>query len=316
LFSKLEERDSLKIYNYPNYGIFRKKRDCKSIGIFHGVEWDTGFFEYVYREYKYRQNGFRGLLKAVIKYVYFASIVLYFVQRGIENLNKVVSVDSNILYYLTKRLSDKIVVIPNYVDCNLFYPISQDTEEKVNKIYNFLVPRNLNVARGVFLIPDVCLYLLKFRKDFIFNIVGTGPLKEYLEKKIIENNLQQFIKLIGHIPHTKMPELYRKADIVLIPSIFSEGTTLAALEAMACSKLLITTNVGGLREIGEDMISKVVVKPNAKDIAEKILFILEHKEVSNKIANTARDYVCNNFSKELWEKQWKKLIQETIQQSN
>jgi len=87
---------------------------------------------------------------------------------------------------------------------------------------------------------------------------------------------------------------------VLTPTIFSEGTTLSTLEAMACDKLLIATNVGGLHGIGEDMISKVAVRPNAKDIAEKILFILEHKEVSSKNVNTVRDYVYNNFRKELW----------------
>jgi len=55
---------------------------------------------------------------------------------------------------------------------------------------------------------------------------------------------------------------------------------------MACVKLLLDINVGSLHEIGEDMVSKVAVRQNAKDFAEKILFILEHIEVSSKIVNT------------------------------
>lgn len=310
IFYNLEEEESLKIYNYPNLAIARKNRK-PSIGIFHGVDWDTSFFNYVSRELKYREGGLRGIIIAIVKYFYFTKINPLLVYRGISKLDVTVSVDSNIKKFLPENLSSKVKVVYNFVDCNKFKPDFSKTKNNYEKV-KILVPRNLNVARGVYILPYVCRILLRKTKNFEFIVTGSGPLKNYLTRTIEQYGLDNYFNLMGHVDHNVMPDVYLKSDIVLIPSVFSEGTTLAALEAMACGKPLIATEVGGLKEIGEDGINKIVVNFDASSIASKILFLIDNQDFAEELGKKARDYVCKNFSKEVWERKWTEIIKEVI----
>jgi len=306
-FSKLEEDDTLKIYNYPRYAIFRKNISKNTIGIFHGVEWDTKMMPYLYREIKYRKASFIGLIYAFMKYIYFAVITPYTFKRSFSKLDKIVSVDSNIFNYLKRKYFNKIKVIQNYVDLKTFNPFVLPKIGDKNKNI-ILVPRNLNIARGIHLIPKIVNILKEKRNDFLFQIVGTGPLKKYLEQQIKKDNLYDYIKLFGHINHYNLPEYYAASTLVLIPSLFSEGTSLAVLEGMACGKVVLATDVGGIKEIGKDGITKISISTNPRSIAEKINKLLDDKILRGKIGREASIYVENYFKKELWEKNWKDLI--------
>lgn len=309
IFRKLEDKDALKIYNGVTLAIFRDTKKGKSIGIFHGVEWDTSFLSYILREVRYRRrsNLLLCLLESIIRYIYFAILDPLFVKIGISKLDLTISVDSNIFNYIPSKLKSKIRVIYNYVDCELFKPYPYKCQIK-----SILVPRNLNPGRGVHLIPAIAKEMLKKRDDFVFKIVGTGPLKDYLEREITKNNLNNYVKLIGHVPHEDMPKLYADSYIVLVPSIFSEGTSFSALEALASERVLVTTDVGGLKEIGCNNETKIVVEREIRDISEKLLILLDNNDLYNKIAKQGRDYVCKNFSKEIWQEGWKRIIKEII----
>ncbi len=306
IFSNMEDKNALKIYNGPEYAMFRNRDNGPAVGIFHGVPWDPSFYDYVILETKYRRSGACDFSKSCIRYLYFHLFMPYAVKRSLLLLDKVVSVDSNVLNYLPKNLLSKIDVVYNFVDCKLFNSNKgNQNNEGVKKI---LVPRNFNVGRGVYLVPGICKLMLQKRNDFEFLLAGSGPLKEYLEKEICSANLQRYIKLIGHVSHEEMAKLYNEVDFVLIPSVYSEGTTLAALEAMASQKLLFCTDVGGLREIGRDGVNKIVVGKNVQDITDKINYYFDNPSEGDKIAKNARDYVCRYFNKEIWEQKWKEII--------
>ncbi len=306
-FSKLEDEDTFKVYNYPRYSIFRKTTYKNTIGIFHGVEWDTKLIPYIYRELKYRRANFTGLIYSIMKYIYFSIIVPYCIRKSFSKLDRIVSVDTNIFNYIKKKFFHKIILIPNYVDLKMFnpliLPIMNDKNKKI-----ILVPRNLNIARGVHLIPRIVNILRKRRSDFIFYLVGTGPLEKFLEQQIRKDNLYNYIKLLGHINHFDLPGYYTASTLVLVPSLFSEGTSLAVLEGMACGKVVLTTDVGGIKEIGNDGITKIVISANPTNIAEKINILLDNGCLRRKIGEEAFKYVKKKFSKGLWEKKWKDLI--------
>lgn len=306
-FNKFVDENAVKIFNYPNYAAFMKKQS-KSIGIFHGVEWDTGFFDYVKREYLYRDNRYISLISSSMKYFYFRIIVPMMVRKGIDKLEKVVSVDTNIKNYIYKRDQlKKINVIQNCVDINLFSGLKKNTEKNKKVI---LVPRNLNIARGVFLLPDIVESLLTHTTEFEIQVVGTGPLKKYMDQEISRRKIKNQIKLLGHIGDRKeMVEIYRGADVILIPTVFSEGTSISALEALACSKPVIMTEVGGLKEIGVNNESKLSSKATPEAITENILKIINDGELREKLSVNAREYVKKNNNYFNWSKQWIDLIE-------
>lgn len=71
-------------------------------------------------------------------------------------------------------------------------------------------------------------------------------------------NLSDVIRFLPPLPRTDLPNWYRAADLVCVPS-YSESFGLVALEAQACGTPVIATAVGGLRTAVADGISGVLV---------------------------------------------------------
>jgi glycosyltransferase involved in cell wall biosynthesis len=91
-------------------------------------------------------------------------------------------------------------------------------------------------------------------------LVGDGPLRRSLEIEIDRLGLVASVSLTGTLSHDALLEMVATANAVVVPSRF-EGFGLVAAEAMAASKPVIVTRVGGLVELVENGISGIVVRP-------------------------------------------------------
>lgn len=105
-----------------------------------------------------------------------------------------------------------------------------------------------------------------------------------------------------------MVELFRSANIVLIPTVFSEGTSLSALEAMACNKPVIMTKIGGLSEIGIDGVDKLSSNANAEEIADKIYSLMCNEELMDELKVNSRKCVENHHNYKDWSNNWLEII--------
>lgn len=307
LFNKFVKKNALKIYNFPHYAYLGTKNP--SIGIFHGVDWDIPSFKFhIINEIKFYEKGSTNLFYSILRYIYLRKFTPFFCKAGIKKLLKTISVDHEIFKYI-KGFEDKIKVIHNFVDLTRFnHHIKAFQNKNENKKIIFF-PQNLTISRGAYLLPEVAKELRKKREDFIFFVAGTGPLKTYLEKTVKILHLEDFVKLLGHRKHfTEMPKLYKMSDIVIIPSTYSEGTSLAVLESMAMKKTTLMTNVGGLKEIGTEK-EKIIIKPNVLDITEKLNYILDNSSLRKKIGNRAYRYVKKYHTFERWKKEWIEVFQ-------
>ncbi|MDV9174055.1 glycosyltransferase family 4 protein [Streptomyces sp. W16] len=97
-----------------------------------------------------------------------------------------------------------------------------------------------------------------------------------------------------------MPDLYRRARVVICPSTFPEPMGLVALEAMCAARPVIATRVGGLAEgIGEDGVSGFLVAPgDVDDLALRITELLCCPELAWSVGNAARKRVQEEFDLE------------------
>lgn len=68
---------------------------------------------------------------------------------------------------------------------------------------------------------------------------------EELPKLIADLGLQDVVQLMDPIPRDLLPDLYRAADVVVVPS-YSESFGLVAVEAQACGTPVVASRVGGL----------------------------------------------------------------------
>jgi D-inositol-3-phosphate glycosyltransferase len=95
------------------------------------------------------------------------------------------------------------------------------------------------------------------------------------------------LKFMEPVGHNELPELYRAADVVVVPSA-SESFGLVALEASACGTPVVATAVGGLRVIVRDGESGYLVeRRDAKSFAAALSRVLADPGAQTRLGNNA-----------------------------
>jgi glycosyltransferase involved in cell wall biosynthesis len=241
---------------------------------------------------------------------------LFTLNRLSSLFDKIVSVDrASLKYIINPSTKRKWTVIYNSVDLNLFNP---DVESVANlqedNMINILVPRNLNIQRGVFILPELAILLInKGFSNFRFLVVGTGYLREYLNRFARHRMLRDKILLLGHKDHYQdMPSLYASSDVILVPSFSGEGTSLSVLEGMASQKPVVTTNVGGIADIGQNRVHKLSSDFDKAEIASNILKLVKNNQLASKIAEKGFHYVQKFHNIRDWSYKWKRIISTLI----
>jgi PEP-CTERM/exosortase A-associated glycosyltransferase len=127
-------------------------------------------------------------------------------------------------------------------------------------------------------------------------IIGAGPVKSAIEKRICELLLDGRVLALGPVPHADVGRYYSLTDLLVYPRrrtrLTELVTPLKPLEAMAQGKLVVASNIGGHREMIRDGETGILFPPDsAEAIANAISRLLEHREEWPGITANARRYV-------------------------
>jgi len=125
-------------------------------------------------------------------------------------------------------------------------------------------------------------------------VVGDGPLKTHLEKRVLSLGLKDNIIFTGF--RSDIREVLSCLDILILPSLL-EGFPMIILEAMAMAKPIVASDIPGIREQiidGKNGILVPVKDSNALAIA--IINILAERKVAENIGLAARKTVDEKFS--------------------
>jgi len=119
------------------------------------------------------------------------------------------------------------------------------------------------------------------RSGLIVNIVGGSSGSNTSEVERLKElagwlAISDVIKFAEPVPRNNLPDWYRSADLVCVPS-YSESFGLVALEAQACGTPVVATAVGGLRTAVADGISGVLVDGHDPRAWSSILARLLHE---------------------------------------
>jgi len=141
--------------------------------------------------------------------------------------------------------------------------------------------------------------------DLKLIIIGDGPLYNDLKEKIHRLNFQDQIILTGYQPNAAT--LVAMFDIFILVS-FSEGTSMALLEAMSAGIPAIVTDVGGNPEIVVRQQTGWIIPSDDPDAMAKALTeAASDKEKRQTMGNTARNRFMENFTFDKMIKQYRKI---------
>ncbi len=218
-----------------------------------------------------------------------------------------------------------ITVIHHGVDQNIYFP-GVDTRS-VFKKYPVLKgkkvifhPARMGLAKGC----DVGIKALRIVKktfpDVILVLAGTKNIIDWAQTQQKDiAYLVNLIKLLGLednvlvdvFPLEDMPSLYSTSTICIYPSSASEPFGLTMLEALSSGKPMIVTETGGMPEIIKEGINGFIIPvKDFESLASRIIQLLNSKELRERLGNTGRQMVEEQFTKEIVAENTLKLYKE------
>ena len=141
------------------------------------------------------------------------------------------------------------------------------------------------------------------------DIFGEGELRETLENQILENKLDNCIKI--HHSTKEITKEYRRSQFLVLSSDY-EGFGLVIVEAMACGIPVVATDCPfGPSEIIEDGETGLLAKMDAKDLADKMEWMMTH-DSERKIMEIKAHQAAAKYRKEVIMPKWEEIYKSVI----
>ena len=221
-------------------------------------------------------RGFRGLF-----FKFYQSI---FLKKMVEAAEKILVSSFDYLEYSAlgkfyKAAKEKFEELPLGVDLDVFSPQPQD--ELLKEKYNLGEKRVIlfvgaldraHYFKGLSILLEA---LTKTPKNIILLVVGEGDLKKDYEDLAQELKISERTVFVGSIGLENLVRFYNLADVFVLPSISSsEAFGLVLLEAGACAKPILVSDLPGPRTLVKEGTNGFLIKPgDVNDLAEKIKLI-------------------------------------------
>ncbi len=184
------------------------------------------------------------------------------------------------------RLASKCIYTPNYADLDRFpTPSSRRIEERFAS-RRLLFLRRMAAPRGAFLFVEMCRRLRERGLDFSAEMAGRGPLKAAVEARIAESGLEGRVSL-SEAPIDAAPHHIDSAAVSVVPSEWSEGTSLAAIESLAMGVPVVATDAGALSSVVIPGFNGMVCPPDANALAAAVERLLADREMYLSLARNA-----------------------------
>ncbi len=205
-----------------------------------------------------------------------------------------------------KYTNTSIEIVPFGVDTEIFKPGGENSSDK--KEITIGIIKSLEKKYGIdFLIKAFSEALKKTDKNLKLLIVGDGSKKAVYVKLCNDLQIADKVVFTGRVTHNDVIKYHKQIDVFVCLSILdSESFGVSLVEAMACGKPVIASDVAGFKEVIGNSDNGIIVPKNSfKEAADAICFYLENPDEAARKANNARKHVLQQYD-------WNKNVEQMI----
>ena len=209
---------------------------------------------------------------------------------------------------VNKNLKEDVVITDSRVIYNGV--VLKETDDQVDEIISYggiklgCIAR-LSEQKGLTYLLDAMSLLTV--KDIRLFIVGDGELRNELENKVKELDLQDSVTFLGY--RKDIVECINSFDFCVLPSVF-EGFGLVAIEAFMNSKTLVATDIPGLNEVVTNKNGVLVPAKDPAALASAIDKLATDATLRQELASQAKKDYENKFSYPLFLENYRELYRE------
>lgn len=258
----------------------------KSFALQHGISWD---------------NPTEGLKGTIQKYLYLKSA---------ERFDNIICVDTNFINWIRERSKtffknpNYLHYIPNFADEKMFR--YRYKEWKDNETFKLLYPRRFVKHRGYDIFIETCMRLINEGYD----VEGIIACEDFRYEEIIckypefeKFNIKVVNPLMGEIA-----TLYQNAFLTYVPTRWSEGTSLSAIESLLCGCPVIVSDVGGLGNLVLPNFNGIILPPTLENFYLTTKELIDNPQKRNEMARN-----CINMEKFFGLKRWRAQIGDALE---
>jgi glycosyltransferase involved in cell wall biosynthesis len=209
---------------------------------------------------------------------------------------------------------EKISIISMGVDtANTFTP----AEHPAHRNNELLFVGRLTEQKGVESLVRALPQVVSARPDTILTVIGRGPQEEPLRALSKALGVARNVRFLGAVTNENLPELYRRASILVFTSATDEGFGLVCVEALACECPVIASDLPAVRELilnGETGL--LFQRGDSDELACKILALLADPTLRHSLGKAGREFVSQRFDWKIVAQHYGDLLTRSITMKN
>lgn len=241
-------------------------------------------------------------------------------ERFKENVDYIIAVSEFIRNILIQQGYDKEKIIKHYigVDVDKFKPSIVDNDKNKSIVF---IGRFVD-KKGIF---DLLYVAKKFKEEFgsefIFDIIGDGPLKPEVLRFIKENELDN-VRLLGKRCQEEIIKALQKALVFFAPSKTAyngdaEAFGIVFIEAQAIGVPVVSYAHGGIPEaVSHGQTGLLCEEGNKNDLYKNLKLICTDVDYRIFLSKNCRKYVLDNFSLEKQNRKLEKIYESILREHN
>lgn len=162
----------------------------------------------------------------------------------------------------------------------------------------------LQERKGLSYLVEACSFLGERGIQFECRIIGEGPLRPILQDQIQRLGLENFVRLLGALPHEEVIAQYQEATVFALPAILGkdgdrDGIPNVILEALSMGLPVVSTAHSGIPEVIEEGVNGLLVPPeDAKALSSALERVICNPEMQSAFGKAGRQIVADRFNPE------------------
>jgi glycosyltransferase involved in cell wall biosynthesis len=161
---------------------------------------------------------------------------------------------------LYRIAESKIAVVPPGIDAEGWAARVDAARGKPHRVPTVLAVAHLYPRKNLGALIDAAAVLKRRGTPARVRIVGDGPERRRLRRRVRQRNVRDVVELVGFVPDDRLPGEFAQADVFCLPSL-QEGFGIVFIQAMAAGLPVVALRASSTPEVIQEGVTGVLTEP-------------------------------------------------------
>ena len=209
--------------------------------------------------------------------------------QWVSKLDGRIAVSQPALDFISRYFPGDYTIIPNGIELERFATPAKPIEEFQDGKINILFVGRLEKRKGFGYLLDAYRYVKRENPNTRLIVVGPPGWSRWKFELLVKRHKLKDVVFVGYASAEDLPRYYYTADIFCAPATGNESFGIVLLEAMAASKPIVASNIGGYAGVISREVDGLLVNPkDIKTLAGAFDLLVKDKALRERLGAQGR----------------------------